>query len=678
MDAQLQPRQIHPTNDHYHPQSHPSRSNSTPEIGSSSRSSSNSPSGITRTLSSDSQPETPINRINALHYSMLINNDIVGLHKEIGHDCNYSSLVLEDNNDTILHIAASLGLTNINTIIQRSPQLLDLQNTKGDLPIHVAARSCQIEAAKSLLFQVNQADLIKWLKRPNEDGNTALHIALENQQKELGRYLFAKCPNTFYQLNFHGFSPLYLAIKAEFWDLVKFMLSEDFVTSESEEKLSARSAKSVVHAIILAKKKDIFEMMFQNYNEMVLYKTDELGKTPLSYAAYTGFLDGVKCIINDKNSQNQAYNIDEKGYYPIHWACSGGNVEIVKLFISCLHDNTRFMLTKNGRNILHEAAANGKAKVVKFILGQPELGMMINMKDGEGNTPLHLASKWRHPKVVYQFTWDDRVNLSAQNKEGCTALDIAEDIGLIGDHIPSFEERLTWLSLRNAGVPRAPQLHNVNINIVGQDMTRNNSFGTQTAYMLLDPKGNPIRNHPLRKRKHKYKERINTLLLVATLVATVTFASGFTVPGGFNNNNPKVGMATLAHKCAFQVFVITNTIAMYTSILTMVTLIWAQLDELRLVLLSLDFAVPLLGTSLAMMSVAFMAGLYVVLYNVVFWLGLVVLVMGGMFLGALLVFFIPLYSPRSCIRNKILRNVFHVPFALMLLACEKDKSGKHY
>ncbi|KAL2905611.1 Protein ACCELERATED CELL DEATH 6 [Bienertia sinuspersici] len=386
-------------------------------------------------------------------------------------------------------------------------------------------------------------------------------------------------------------------------------------------------------------------MMLRNYRE--LYKTtDEMGRTPLSYASYVGFLEGVKYMINTDEFQNQAYKIDEHGFFPVHWACCGGNMDVVKEFFCSYPKYTRWLLNRKGQNILHVAAGSGKAKVVQFILERQELETMINMKDEDGNTPFLLGSKGKHPK------------------------------------------RLTWLSLRYAGVPRATQVHYINITDLNEadidtknphTLQQNNCISPNpTTLVVVDQQRNTIKQHPKMKGKIKYKERINTLLVVSILVATVTFASGFTVPGGYKNENPNEGMATLAHKCAFQVFVITNTIALYSSILAAVTLIWAHLDDLRLILLSLDFALPLLGTALSMMSVAFTAGLYVVLDNVVLWLGIVVLAMGGVFLGALFVFFIPLYSPTSCIRNNILRYVFHVPFTLMLLACEKGENEMHF
>lgn len=147
------------------------------------------------------------------------------------------------------------------------------------------------------------------------------------------------------------------------------------------------------------------------------------------------------------------------------------------------------------------------------------------------------------------------------------------------------------------------------------------------------------------RRVESFKDRVNTLLLVATLVATVTFAAGFTMPGGYNSSDgPSRGLATMLSNHMFQVFVICDSIAMYSSILVAVILVWAQLGHLNLVRISLYFANWMLAIALTMFSLAFMAGVYLTISNLR-WLAILVLVMGITFLITLLLLVLPFMLP---------------------------------
>lgn len=198
------------------------------------------------------------------------------------------------------------------------------------------------------------------------------------------------------------------------------------------------------------------------------------------------------------------------------------------------------------------------------------------------------------------------------------------------------------------------------------------SAGTKKAMPRNKPKLERLNSATNEPYNINYsKDRVNTLLLVSTLVATVTFAAGFTMPGGYRNSEPDEGMATLLNKLAFQVFVICDTIALYSATMVAVALIWAQLGDLMLVLNALKVAIPLLGISLTMMSLAFMTGVYLVVSTLV-WLAHVVLKLGIVSLACFLSLFIPLYLPYTSIFT-ILRYISYYPFCLLMLA-----SGSYY
>ncbi|KAL7163129.1 hypothetical protein ACSBR2_039263 [Camellia fascicularis] len=65
------------------------------------------------------------------------------------------------------------------------------------------------------------------------------------------------------------------------------------------------------------------------------------------------------------------------------------------------------------------------------------------------------------------------------------------------------------------------------------------------------PKLKKTRRENREKRKVRLEEnnrRVQTHLIVATLIATVTFAAGFTMPGGYDGNQgPQQGMPVLLY-----------------------------------------------------------------------------------------------------------------------------------
>ncbi|KAG2556568.1 hypothetical protein PVAP13_8NG199500 [Panicum virgatum] len=54
--------------------------------------------------------------------------------------------------------------------------------------------------------------------------------------------------------------------------------------------------------------------------------------------------------------------------------------------------------------------------------------------------------------------------------------------------------------------------------------------------------------------------------LVAILIATITFAAAFTLPGGYSIDAGNEGLPIMARKFAFQAFLISDTIAMCSSL----------------------------------------------------------------------------------------------------------------
>ncbi|PQQ08167.1 protein ACCELERATED CELL DEATH 6-like [Prunus yedoensis var. nudiflora] len=406
---------------------------------------------------------------------------------------------------------------------------------------------------------------------------------------------------------------------------------------------------------------------------------DEKGRTPLHCAASIGYLEGVRLLLGKRLSD--CHQEDNDGNFPIHSASSKGHVDIVRELLRHCPDSKE-LTNSSGQNILHVAARCRKDNLVNYFLKKVKFQMLINQKDNDGNTPLHLATMHRHPKVVYILTWDRRTNLKLLNNSGMTALDIAESTLAT---IVSYHGRLTWMVLKSAGAQRAQSLHVLLRNketspqeLLAQVADTGGDFSTkresEDAGTKVISSSTTGSTHFRLPNEESIRDRVNTLFVVATLVATVTFAAAFTMPGGYKNSGPHEGMATLLTKFMFQAFVIFNTIAMYSAILVAVCLIWAQLGDLNLVHTALRFALPLLAIALTTLSLAFMTGVYAVVINL-HWLAYVVLILGILFIFTVLVVFTPLFFETTS-RFHIVRYITYYPFCMEVLASQSHNDDQ--
>lgn len=170
------------------------------------------------------------------------------------------------------------------------------------------------------------------------------------------------------------------------------------------------------------------------------------------------------------------------------------------------------------------------------------------------------------------------------------------------------------------------------------------------------------------------KGLVDLISVIAVLVATVTFAAGLTVPGGFNSsdNGPtSQGLATLGNKWAFQVFIVCDSMAMYCSMTGAFLLIWSVASDLAYSATICAFL--LVGAAIFQMSLAFMCAIYLVVSDIS-WLAYLILVMGILYLSCFGVFFLVLCFPFG-IRGPIFHRICQVviPAILFLTQPFNDK-----
>ena len=165
------------------------------------------------------------------------------------------------------------------------------------------------------------------------------------------------------------------------------------------------------------------------------------------------------------------------------------------------------------------------------------------------------------------------------------------------------------------------------------------------------------REPPKLEQIQKHQNEINVILMIAVLVASVTFSAALTVPGGLNSSDA-------GHRMAFQVFIICDSIAMYLSMTVVFLIIWALIAS-DMGKFTINYALILLIVAIFTMSVAFMAVVYAM--SNIPWISYSLLA-GGIY--SLLTFsfiFASLIFPKIRSSNPIVHFISHYSVPLMLL-----------
>ncbi|TXG72198.1 hypothetical protein EZV62_000777 [Acer yangbiense] len=234
---------------------------------------------------------------------------------------------------------------------------------------------------------------------------------------------------------------------------------------------------------------------------------------------------------------------------PLLLAASQGHIDIIKDIMLFCPD-CYDLVDDREWNVLHFAMASMSRTELHIVAKNPLIRRLVNENDAKGNTPLHVFAVL-NPDEDYISDVSKKFGgkIEAVNKSHDDVLNI------IYFGYPELKKEIGELSDANDG--------------------------------------------PYQR--------------VAALIATVTFAAAFTLPGGFKNEEgPDKGTAILRKKSAFQAFVITNSIAMVLSITAVLLNFRMSLGYPKFLFL-LRHATYYTMVAMVSMVVAFITGSYAVL-----------------------------------------------------------------
>ncbi|KAH7843213.1 hypothetical protein Vadar_013953 [Vaccinium darrowii] len=461
----------------------------------------------------------------------------------LNEDITQFDVQLTDNDNTVLHVAAQFGqLSCVESILQVCrPSLLHTRNCKHETPLHIAARAGNLGIVEALINRAKEIEregqtAQELLRAMNLDGDTALHIAVQNLHLHVVRSLTEEDPEFSYPTNKAGESPLYLAVEIGYYAMVVVILDKCL-----SPRYSGPDGRTAMHHAAMLRKLPEIATKLLDWKPELIDKPDPHGWIPLHYAARCGNIQLVKETLQNNYLLAHIRTGDsDGGKTALHIAAAVGRVLVIKEILSACPECWE-TTDYTGHNILHIAAEMQRRRVLQFILKMSWSSQLINEKDNEGNTPLHLLAAFqvKSPAFMkkYQGFW------FTFNNKNLTPRELA----------------LSQVRRHRYGSIASPR------NILNND--RDNLARWKSDCTTQHKEKKKARQKSMNETVKAINEYAKTHVIVATLIATLTFTASFTIPGGYDSDqgSDQKGMAILVKKAAFKAFVIANTIAVLCS-----------------------------------------------------------------------------------------------------------------
>ncbi|WVZ66154.1 hypothetical protein U9M48_015420 [Paspalum notatum var. saurae] len=494
---------------------------------------------------------------------------------------------------TALHLVASRGHAGLaRRVCELAPSLVGTRDAGLDTPLHRAAKARHREVAACLLSAMRArgsgTDADAAVRARNRLGATALYEAVRNGHAETVDLLATEAPELAAVTTDDGTSPLYLAAMAGSTAMVRALLRRSPDGTPSLASLAGPEGRTALHAAAAKSKEIVQEILESEQGSALLTTSDSSGRTPLHYALSHSQHGVVSLLLSVEASLARVP--DNEGMFPVHVAAMMGSIRNISELVERCPEYAE-LEDGQGRNLLHCAIEHDQGNVVGFICRDDAFAALLNAMDYEGNTPVHLAVKYGRPRMVSLLLQNMSVEVGITNRDGLTAADLAYS------HLE-------------------PGLHYF---LNPRDVVKNCLYWTR-APLTLRAGGDHVHLHSRMcdatpTTDEGPKKDIDgitaTTTIASVLIATVTFAAAFTVPGGYAAD----GAAVLASRFAFRAFVASVTAAFLCSVVATCLLVYGGAGQVprgqrRLYQRS---ASGLLPPGAQLMVAAFAFGVHVVL-----------------------------------------------------------------
>uniref|UniRef100_A0A1I8PQU6 Transient receptor potential cation channel subfamily A member 1 n=1 Tax=Stomoxys calcitrans TaxID=35570 RepID=A0A1I8PQU6_STOCA len=272
--------------------------------------------------------------------------------------------------------------------------MISFYDSEGNVPLHSAVHGGDIKAVELCLKSEAK------ISKQQHDLSTPVHLACAQGAIEIVKLMFTMQPKEklicLSCTDVQKMTPLHCASMFDHPDIVEYLVNEgaDINALDKEHRsplllAASRSGWKTVHVLIrLGANISIKDACSRNVLHLVVMNGGRLQEFAEEVSKKQSHAQ-LEQLLNEK---------DNMGCSPLHYASRDGHIRSLENLIrlgACIN-----LKNNNNESPLHFAARYGRYNTVKQLLDSEKGTFIINESDGEGLTPLHIASQQGHTRVV--------------------------------------------------------------------------------------------------------------------------------------------------------------------------------------------------------------------------------------------------------------------------------------
>uniref|UniRef100_A0A182PV41 Uncharacterized protein n=2 Tax=Cellia TaxID=44534 RepID=A0A182PV41_9DIPT len=317
-----------------------------------------------------------------------------------------------------LHSAVHGGDIKAVELCLKSGAKISTQQHDLSTPVHLAAAQGAIEIVK-LMFRMQPLEKRISLNCTDIQKMTPLHCAAMFDHPEIVEYLVKEGADI-NAMDKEKRSPLLLSSSRAGWRTVMTL-----IRLGANISLKDANSRNVLHLVIMNGgcldefAKEVCRTQSEIYLLQLLNEKDDAGCSPLHYASREGHIRSLENLIrlgaciNLKNNNNES---------PLHFAARYGRYNTVRQLLDS--EKGTFIINESdgeGLTPLHIASQQGHTRVVQLLLNR---GALLH-RDHNGRNPLHLAAMSGYTQTIELLHSVHSHLLDQVDKDGNTALHLA-------------------------------------------------------------------------------------------------------------------------------------------------------------------------------------------------------------------------------------------------------------